>query len=158
MLSIRVMSWDFQRANQEFARREPRFRNAVESAAAQVASQALDSLRRMVAEQQNRPMQARAGSFAALKSYRILELSGLAQAAIGRKQFQRIGGHKNQYYRAFARSLPSANTAFALQKFSTPITCNKSPGFSVPSALQSNEPEIGTFSGKSPNVPGEISP
>ena len=50
MLSIRIMSWDFERADQLFAWRKNGIRNAVETTAAEVLGQTLDGVRYFGAE------------------------------------------------------------------------------------------------------------
>ena len=51
MLSIRVMSWDFESTGQEFSRRERHLREAVESSAAEIPGETFDRIRGMITEQ-----------------------------------------------------------------------------------------------------------
>ena len=50
LLSIRIMSWDFERADQPLPRGKNGICNAVETATAQILRQALDGIRNFRAE------------------------------------------------------------------------------------------------------------
>src|ERR1039457_649360 len=98
MLSIRIMSWDFEGADKPFPRDERYTRNAVESTAAQVPGEAFHCFRRLVGEQQEGPMQVVTCSFPALRGKQILQFSRLLQTAVDCRQFHRVGGHRFRYY------------------------------------------------------------
>lgn len=67
MLSIRVVSWDFEGTYQQFAGGEGGVCNTVEAIATEIARLTLDSVRCLIPEQQYRPVQSRARSLPALR-------------------------------------------------------------------------------------------
>ena len=92
------MSWDSEGADKPFTGCERYARNTIETAAAQVASEALHSVRRLVAEQQKRPMKLVARSLAALHAQRILNLGRFLECAVECRQFRSVGRHIFRYY------------------------------------------------------------
>src|ERR1035437_4636662 len=98
MLSIWIMSWDFEGTDKPFPGGERQIGNTVESAAAQVPGEAFHCFRRLVAEQQEGPMQTVTCSFPALRGKRMLQFSRLLQTAVDCRQFHGVGGHIFRYY------------------------------------------------------------
>ena len=131
MLSIRIMSWDFEGADNPFPGGERYTRNTIKSVAAQVPGEAFHCFRPLVAEQQEGPMQVVTCSFPALLGKRILQFSRLTQTTIDCRQFQRVGGHEISTMPSCALSLPSSGGFRIDQSSENPIICNKPQGFSA---------------------------
>src|ERR1017187_801987 len=107
LLSVRIVSWDTEGADEPLPGRERYTGNTVESAAAQIPGEALHCVRPVVAEQQHGPMQVVACSFPALGWERMLQLGRLTRAAVDCGPFQGFGGDRLRCHAPVGLWLPS---------------------------------------------------